>query len=76
METISTTTVLDRGAQYLSSHPDDLVRRLVLAQILVDSRAVNSVQAGINAFKMWAVPQSKIHSVETILGIANDRAKT
>jgi len=75
METIPTSTLLDRGAQYLGNHPDHLARRIVLAQVLVDNRAVASVKAGILAFKLWAVPQSKEHSIETILGIANHRAK-
>ena len=75
METILTSTLLDRGAQYLGNHPDHLTRRIVLAQILVDNRAVNSVAAGILAFKMWAVPQSSDHTIEAILAVANHRAK-
>ena len=75
METIQTYTLLDRGAQYLGNHPDNLARRIVLAQILVDNRAVSSVQAGILAFKMWAVPQSKTHTIEAILAIANEKVK-
>jgi hypothetical protein len=75
METISTATVLERGAMYLGNHPDNLVRRTVLAQILVDSRAVKSIEAGLLAFKLWAVPQSREHTIETILSVANERAK-
>ena len=74
METIPTSAVLSKGASYLGNHPDHLVRRIVLAQILVDCRAVKSIEAGILAFRLWAVPQAVEHTVETILRVANERS--
>jgi len=73
METISTTTVLDRGAKCLSNRPDDLVRRITLAQLLVDAKAVRNLDAAVFAFRLWSVPESRQHSVGTILAIANDK---
>lgn len=76
MDTISTRTVLDRGAKYLGNHPDHLNKRIALALVLVDARCVRSVEAGILAFKMWALPEAKKHQVEAILGLANEKAKS
>lgn len=75
MDTISTRTVLDRGTKYLGNHPDHLNKRIALALVLVDARAVRSVEAGILAFRMWALPEAKRHTIEAILGLANEKAK-
>lgn len=75
METIPTSTLLDRGAQYLGNHPDHLARRIVLAQVLVDNRAVKSVEAGVVAFRIWATPGSQDHPVEILLDLANKKTK-
>ena len=76
MDTINVSTVLDRGSTYLGNHPDHLNKRIALALVLVDSRCVKSVEAGILAFKMWALPESRTHPVEAILGLANENAKS
>jgi len=76
MDTIPTQAILDRGARYLSNLPDDHVRRITLAQLLVDIKAVRTIEAGINAFRLWAVPESRNHPLEVILGIANDKVRT
>lgn len=76
MDTIPTSAVLTRGAASLGNHPDHLVRRSLLAQILVDCRAVKSVEAAILAFRLWAVPQAVEHTVETILRVANERSRS
>lgn len=74
---ITVETILERGAKYLGNHPDHLTRRIVLAQILVDARLVRSIEAGINAFKIWSLPaESRQHPTEVLLGIANEKAKT
>jgi hypothetical protein len=75
METITTATILDRGAKYLTNRPDDLAKRIALAQVLVDARAVRSIEAAILAFKVWASPSAKDHPVEVILNYANEKAK-
>lgn len=75
MDSITTTTILDRGAKYLGNHPDHLTRRLCLAQILVDARIVRSVEAGVLAFRMWAVPESRNHPLEAIFTIAEAKAR-
>lgn len=75
METISTAAVLELGSKNLGNHPDNLVRRTILAQLLVASRAVKSIEAGLNAFKLWSVPQSRELNISTILYLANERAK-
>lgn len=74
MESISTTTILDRGTQYLGNHQDHLAKRIVLAQLLVDSRAVKSLDAGMLAFRIWAEPTAKQLSVDIILSLANDKS--
>ena len=76
MDTINVSTVLDRGSTYLGNHPDHLNKRIALALVLVDSRCVKSVEAGILAFKMWALPESRSHPVEAILGLANEKANS
>ena len=76
MDTISTRTILDRGATYLGNHPDHLNKRIALALVLVDARCVRSVEAGILAFRMWALPESRTHQLEAILGLANEKAKS
>lgn len=75
MDTINISTVMDRGATYLGNHPDHLNKRIALALVLVDARMVRSVDAGILAFKLWAVPDSRKHPIQTILALANDKAK-
>lgn len=72
---VTTAMILERGAKYLGNHPDHLSKRIVLAQLLVDARAVRSVEAGIVAFKIWATPGSQIHPVEVLLNLANEKAK-
>lgn len=69
------TTVLDRGASYLGNHPDDLARRTVLAQVLVDGRVVKSIDAGILAFRIWTAPEAKTHGVETVCTLADEKAR-
>lgn len=75
MDTINTRTVLDRGATYLGNHPDHLNKRIALALILVDSRHVRSVEAGILAFRLWSLPESRKHTIEAILNLADEKAK-
>ena len=75
METISTAVVLEEGSKNLGNHPDNLVRRTLLAKILVDSRAVKTPEAALAAFKMWAIPESRDHPISAILNIANERSK-
>lgn len=75
METIPTTLILDRGAKYLGNSQDHLAKRIVLAQVLVDSRAVKSLDAGLLAFKIWAEPTAKNHATAVILNIANERTQ-
>lgn len=78
MEATSITTemILDRGAKALGNHPDQLTRRILLAQILVEARLVRSVDAAINAFRLWAIPASRQHPTEVLLNLANERTKT
>ena len=73
---VTTEMILDRGAKYLGNHPDHLTKRIVLAQLLVDARAVRSIDAGVLAFRIWSTPGSQQHPVEVILGLANEKAKT
>lgn len=75
MDIISTTTVLDRGVTYLGNHPDDLSKRIALALILVDARAVRSVAAGIFAFRIWAMPEARERQVAEIFAYANEKVK-
>jgi hypothetical protein len=75
METINTRTVLDRGIKYLGNHPDHLSKRIALALVLVDARHVRSVEAGILAFRMWALPEASKHTIEAILGLADEKTK-
>lgn len=72
---ITTAMILDRGARYLGNHPDHLSKRIVLAQLLVDARAVRSVEAGVLAFRIWATPGSQEHPVEVLLNLANEKAR-
>lgn len=76
MESIPTTTILDRGVTYLTNHPDALAKRIVLAQVLVDARAVQSIEAGVVAFRIWATAGAKEFSLEDIFILANEKAKT
>lgn len=75
METIPTQTVLDRGAKYLGNHPDDIVRRIALATLLVDAKAARNIEAAVMAFRFWAHPNSRVYTPETILGLANDKVR-
>lgn len=72
---VTTAMILDRGARYLGNHPDHLTKRIVLAQLLVDARAVRSVEAGVVAFRIWATPGSQDHPIEVLLSLANEKAK-
>lgn len=72
---ITAAMILERGARYLGNHPDHLSKRIVLAQLLVDARAVRSVEAGVLAFRIWATPGSQDHPVEVLLNLANEKAK-
>ncbi len=74
MDTIQTTTVLDRGAKYLDNRPDSLAKRTALAQVLVDARVVRSIEAGVLAFRMRAVPGSEQYDITDIIRLANERA--
>lgn len=74
METIPTAAILDRGAMYLGNQPDHLAKRVALAQVLVATRCVRSLEAGLLAFKIWAEPTAKNHSVTTILNLADEKA--
>lgn len=71
---IQVTTILDRGATYLSNHPDHLAKRTALAQLLVDARVVRTIEAGVLAFKIWAEPQSREHPLEVLIDLANEKA--
>ena len=75
MESIATTAILDRGVQYLGNHQDHLAKRIVLAQLLVDCRAVKSLEAGMLAFRIWAEPSAKQLDVGVILDLANEKVK-
>ena len=72
---ITTAMILDRGAKYLGNNQDNFIKRIVLAQLLVDARVVRSIEAGMLAFRIWATPGSHDHPVETILDLANEKAK-
>ncbi len=74
MESITTVTILERGAKYLTNHPDALAKRTALAQVLVDARAVRSIEAGVLAFRIWATPGSRDHPIEVLLNLANEKA--
>lgn len=76
MDTIPTTLILDRGAQYLGNHPDALAKRIALAQLLVDARVVRNVAVGINLFRLWAVPEAIHHDLGTLIEIATARTNT
>jgi len=75
METIDISVILDRGTKYLGNHPDHLSKRIAVALVLVDARLVRSPEAGILAFRIWALPDAKKHTVEAILALANEKAK-
>lgn len=75
MNTIPTSAVLDQGAKYLTNNPDHLAKRIALAQVLVATRAVKSLEAGVLAFRIWAEPTASIHTAEVILRIANEKAQ-
>lgn len=70
-----TTTILDRGTKYLGNHPDHLSKRLALAHVLVDARAVRTVEAGVLAFRIWNTPGARTHPIQVILDLANEKAK-
>jgi hypothetical protein len=71
---IELTTILDRGATYLSNHPDHLAKRTALALVLLDARIVKSREAGINLFKIWAEPASRTHTIDALIDLANEKA--
>lgn len=75
MDTISTRTILDRGSRYLGNHPDMLSKRIALALVLVDARAVKSIEAAVLAFRIWGTPGAQKHSIEVLLNLANEKAK-
>lgn len=68
--------ILDRGAKYLGNHPDDLCKRIALAHVLVDARQVRSVEAGILAFRIWALPEAREREIPEIFAYANERSKS
>lgn len=72
---IPITTILDRGATYLSNHPDHLAKRTALALLLVDARVVKSLQAGVTLLKIWAEPKARTHSLQILIDLANEKAK-
>lgn len=71
---ISLTTILDRGATYLTNNPDHLAKRTVLAQVLVDARVVKSLDGGVLLFKIWAEPASRTHTIAALVDLANEKA--
>ena len=71
---ISLTTVLDRGAKYQGNNPDNLTRRIALANLLVDARIVRTTEAGQLLFRIWAAPESRDHPVEALIALANQKA--
>lgn len=75
METITTTTILDRGVKYLTNHPDALAKRTALAQVLVDGRVVRSIEAGVLLFKIWAQDNRGDLPLEALIDLANEKAK-
>lgn len=76
MDNVHIGVILDRGAKYIGgNHPDNLSKRIALAWLLVDLRLVRTVDAGILAFKMWALPQSRKHDPLTIVDLANRKVK-
>jgi len=75
MDTIDISVILDRGAKYLGNHPDQLCKRIAVALVLVDFRLVRSVEAGILAFRMWALPDARKHTPEAILALADEKAR-
>ena len=46
-----------------------------VALVLVDARRVRSVEAGILAFRMWALPDARKHTPEAILALADEKAR-
>lgn len=76
MDTITTESVLTRGAKYHGSNdPLDLARRVALAGLLVDNRVVKSIDAAILAFRIWAMPESREHPASAIIALANEKVK-
>lgn len=79
---ISLTTVLDRGAKYQGNNPDNLTRRIALANLLVDARIVRTVEAAQLLFRIWAAPESHLkdaegvrqYPVEALVALANQKA--
>lgn len=60
---------------YLGNNQDHLAKRIALAQVLVDCRAVKSLDAGLLAFKIWVEPTAKAHAPSVIFDIANKKAQ-
>jgi hypothetical protein len=68
------TTLLNRGALYLGNNQDHLAKRIALAQVLVDSRVVRSLDAGLLLFKIWAEPLSRQYSLDALVTLAEEKA--
>lgn len=74
MDTIDARHLLDAGAASIhNNHPDALVRRTVLASVLVAAGVSRSSAAAINAFRIWATPLAKAHAPSRIFDLANAR---
>lgn len=71
---ITLTTILDRGATYLTNNPDHLAKRTVLAQLLVDARVVKTLDAGVLLFKIWSEPLSRDYSLTALVELAHEKA--
>lgn len=73
MDTLETDLILNTGSKYVNSnHPDALAKRIVLAQILVDARYVNELEAAMLAFRTWLSPKVRGFSADKILRLCNE----
>lgn len=59
MEDMLLKEVLDAGARSIGNRPDDLVRRSVLAQVLVRAAVFEDVEDALSAFRFWANPTTR-----------------
>lgn len=74
MDTIDARHILNAGAASIhNNHPDSLVRRTVLASVLVAAGVARSVPAAITAFQIWNTPLAKANTPTRIFEIANAR---
>lgn len=73
MDTIDTNLILFAGAKYINSnHPDALAKRIVLAQILLDARYVNDLEAAMLAFRTLLSPKIRGMSADKIIHACNE----